>query len=77
MNTYMEPGDASTIWSYDGNGLIRTRYADNYFLDKGYSNDTLSYDVINPSAIPLPAGIYLFLSGLVGLISVKLRVKDA
>ena len=63
----IESGDASTIWSYDGNGLIRTRYADYYFLDRGWSNDTLSYDVINPSAIPLPAGIYLFLSGLVGL----------
>ena len=61
----MEPGDASTIWSYDGNGLIRTRYADYYFLDRGYSNDTLSYDVINP--VPVPAAAWLFGSALAGL----------
>ena len=32
-------------------------------------------DIGNP--VPLSSGIWLFLSGLVGLIGVKLRVKDA
>tara|TARA_A100000164_G_scaffold370626_1_gene396984 strand:- start:4072 stop:4668 length:597 start_codon:yes stop_codon:yes gene_type:complete len=57
---------STTRWFYDGNQLVRT-----YDVDEDYgmylTSGTLSYDVINPSAIPLPAGIYLFLSGLVGL----------
>ena len=56
----------STSWIYDGDQLIRYIYFEDLSLNTSWE-DILTYDIINPSAIPLPAGIYLFLSGLVGL----------
>ena len=35
------------------------------------------YSNIAASHVPLPAGIYLFLSGLVGIVGVKLRGRNA
>ncbi len=57
---------SSTSWVYDGNKLVRT-YSIDYFVEMSYDSNTLTYDVISSSPVPLPAGIYLFLSGLVGL----------
>ena len=51
-------------WSYDGNELIRRIY-DIYDLYNFI--DILRYDVLNTSAIPLPAGVWLFGSALAGL----------
>ena len=47
-----------------------------------FNSDTIFPDGFNPAAagmtfVPLPAGIYLFLSGLVGLVGVKLRGRNA
>ena len=56
----------STSWIYDGDQLIRYIYFEDTSLNESWE-DILTYDIISPSAIPLPAGIYLFLSGLVGL----------
>ena len=36
-----------------------------------------TFEAVSPSAIPLPAGIYLFLSGLIGLVGAKLRGGNA
>ena len=57
---------SSTSWVYDDNELVRT-YSIDYFSEMSYDSNTLTYDVISSSPIPLPAGIYLFLSALVGL----------
>ena len=56
----------STSWIYDGDQLIRYIYFEDTSLNESWE-DILTYDIISPSAIPLPAGIYLFLSGLIGL----------
>ena len=57
---------SNTSWSYDGNSLIRqtSDYDDITMYD---FSATLTYDVLNPSAIPLPAGVWLFGSALAGL----------
>ena len=47
----------------------------------GVSTGTASVDygfkIVTAQPVPLPAGIYLFLSGLVGLVGVKLRDRNA
>ena len=43
--------------------------------NSGYAWAVHDGDIGNP--VPLPAGIYLFLSGLVGLVGVKLRGRNA
>ena len=68
----MNMTSSSTDWGYDGNQLVRTYYDDDS-VTMSNSSQTLSYDV---SPVPLPAGIYFFLSGLVGLSAVKLRGKN-
>ena len=72
----MSMTSSSSSWVYDGNELVRTYYDDDSSM-MSYSEQILSYDVINPSPVPLPAGIYLFLSGLVGLSAAKSRGKIA
>ena len=58
--------DDARSWVYDGNQLIRNNYHNDNIMY--YSiEDIFTYNVISPSEVPLPAGIYLFLSGLVGL----------
>ena len=71
---YTTMNSNTTRWVYDGNHLVRT-YDQDLYYGMAYGSETLSYDVINPSAIPLPAGIYLFLSGLVGLGLMRSRNK--
>ena len=63
----------SLSWVFNGNQLIRNHF---YDYDQGmhWSQNILTYDVISPSEVPLPAGIYLFLSGLVGLGLMRERI---
>jgi len=71
----MSMTSSSSSWVYDGNELVRTYYDDDISITS-YSEQILTYDVINPSPVPLPAGIYLFLSGLLGLSAARLRGKN-
>ena len=63
---YVVMSYSNTNWSYDGNELIRRTYYYDDMMMYDF-NDILRYDVLNTSAIPLPAGVWLFGSALAGL----------
>ena len=58
------------------NNLSRIEF-EAYDIGGGGGNYFESIDNVVMGEVPLPAGIYLFLSGLIGLVGVKLRGRNA
>ncbi|MDB2410684.1 VPLPA-CTERM sorting domain-containing protein [Pseudomonadales bacterium] len=58
-----------------GAELTDAFYNDQTIFPSGF--DPIAAGMINASPVPLPAGIYLFLSGLVGLSAVRIRRKSS
>ena len=58
-----------------GAELTDAFYNDQTIFPTGF--DPIAAGMINASPVPLPAGIYLFLSGLVGLSAVRIRRKSS